>query len=49
MTIFANCHIFLKIVIFAKYDPKKMGGGGGRAPEGHRRDRQCLPPTQLAY
>ena len=23
MTIFANCHIFLKIVIFAKYDKKK--------------------------
>ena len=23
MTIFANCHIFLKIVIFPKYDKKK--------------------------
>ena len=24
MTIFANCHIFLKIVIFPKYDNKKI-------------------------
>ena len=31
MTIFANCHIFLKIVIFVKYDKKKTyGGEGGR-------------------
>ena len=26
MTIFANCHIFLKIVIFPKYDKKKTNG-----------------------
>ena len=28
MTIFANCHIFLKIVIFVKYDKKKTYGRG---------------------
>ena len=41
MTIFANCHIFLKIVIFPKYDKKKTNGRVGRLLFYHRHKLKC--------